>query len=64
MVIILNSNVSYTKESLEKTIKVLDGDDVLVVKDHNNNFIVLDNNAKEMLRSYYQGELIQKEMES
>ena len=60
--IILNTDIKYTRESLKGILRILEEDSILMLKNKNDDCIILDNNSKEMLKSYFQGELIQKEI--
>lgn len=58
----MNTDIKYTRESLKGILRILEEDSILMLKNKNDDCIILDNNSKEMLKSYFQGELIQKEI--
>ena len=59
---IILSDILFTCSALKKYLEILNSNSNITLSDEVGNAVILDDNAKELLRSYYDMELIQKEM--
>ena len=59
---IILSDILFTCSALKKYLEILNSDNNITISDESGNVVILDDNAKELLRSYYDMELTQKEI--